>query len=398
MPSRRQFLRTVSGAAAGAAFAVGGPAGVAARALQSTGATGRRSVMVGGRRVTTVDVHAHCFVDIGGAARGHEWAAMIKKQLAGPACAAAPCVGREGRGPEAVNAQRVRLMDQLGIDVQALSINPFWYSAERGLAQELMLAQNEGLAAACKAFPGRFVAFATVALQHPELAAEQLDHAVTKLGLRGANITGNIAGEELGARRFDPFWAKAQELKVPIFLHPQTQGRFDGNRYPVETNKRLQGSGNLSNVIGHPLETTIGLAKLIFDGTLDRFPGLRVCGAHGGGFIGSYTARADAGCIQARTGEGCEQLKKRPSEYFKDQIMCDSLIFNAAGLRHLVAQHGVNQIVLGTDFPAGWPTRGVDHILETAGLSDADKSAILGDTLVKLMRIETPGGNPTATA
>src|SRR6202040_1336475 len=108
-----------------------------------------------------------------------------------------------------------------GIDVEVLSINPFWYSAERDLARKLIAMQNEKLSAFCAAHSDRFVGLATVALQHPDLAAEQLEEAVKKLGLRGGSIGASVGGEELASLKFHPFWAKAEELGTPIFLHPQ---------------------------------------------------------------------------------------------------------------------------------------------------------------------------------
>jgi len=390
MPNRREFLRDVVSATAGLVCAGGG---LAEGVTQSGGTVGRRQVMLGGRRITTVDVHGHCYVDVRNMVAKHEWARALRSQLAHPGCKAIPCWGPDERGPWGVNAERggwnahrVRLMDQLGVDVHALSVNPYWYPAEQGLARELIQAQNEKLAAACKAYPDRFVAFATVALQYPEMAADQLEQAVKKLGLRGAAIGCNVNGEELGSPRFDPFWAKAQELNVLLYLHPQPEGSFDGSRYPAVTRKLLEGSGNLGNVIGNPLETTIALSHMIFEGTFDRFPGLKICGAHGGGFLPAYIGRSDASCTWTPR---CKPLKKLPSEYFKDQIYCDSLVFSHHLLRYLVAQHGVSQVVFGSDFPAGWPTKYVDDVLEVDGLSDADKGAILGDNLTKLLRIET---------
>src|SRR3989338_3151411 len=149
--------------------------------------------------------------------------------------------------------------------------------------------------------------------------------------------------------------------------------------------ERLSGYGNLGNTIGNPLETTIAFSHLIFEGTLDKFPGLRICGGHGGGFLPSYVGRSDASCEWI--ARGCKPLKKKPSEYFKEQLLCDSLVFNSEELRLRVAQYGVGQVVLGTDHPAPWPVRGVDHVLETASLSDTDKIAILGGNLSKLMNI-----------
>src|ERR1700730_1008349 len=145
-----------------------------------------------------------------------------------------------------------------GIDVEALSINPFWYRAERDAAAELIKIQNEKLAEFCAATPDRFVAFATVALQHPQLA------------VLGLSVGGSVAGQELADPKFHPVWAKAEELGILIFMHPL------GTR-ELEPSGRLGGSGLLTNTIGNPLETTIALSHLIFEGTLDRFPGLKIC-------------------------------------------------------------------------------------------------------------------------
>jgi aminocarboxymuconate-semialdehyde decarboxylase len=110
--------------------------------------------------------------------------------------------------PETV-AARLAAMDAQGIDVQALSINSYWSRAEREVAEKVIRVQNEKLAELCAAHPDRFVAFATVALQHPDLAAQQLEEGVKKYGLRGAAIGGSVAGAELNDPKFHPFWAKA---------------------------------------------------------------------------------------------------------------------------------------------------------------------------------------------
>ena len=157
-------------------------------------------------------------------------------------------------------------MDKEGIDIQAINVNAWGYSAERELARDLIAVQNERIAAAVAKNPDRFVGMATLALQHPDLAADQLDQAVRKLGLRGAAIGGSVEGQELSDRKFDPFWAKAEELGVMLFMHPQ-------QATGTTQNPRLQGKGGLGNTIGNPLETTVFLSHLIFEGTLDRFPG-----------------------------------------------------------------------------------------------------------------------------
>jgi aminocarboxymuconate-semialdehyde decarboxylase len=222
------------------------------------------------------------------------------------------------------------------------------------------------------------VGLASVALQHPDLAAEQLDEAIKRLGLRGVAIGGSVEGEELSARKFDPFWAKAEELGVLIFMHPQPA--------PGTTqNPRLQGKGGLGNTIGNPLETTVFFSHLIFEGTLDRFPGLKICGAHGGGYLPSYSGRSDALCGRG-SGADCKALKKRPSAYFKKELFVDTMVFHEEGLRHLVAEVGINQIVYGTDYPFDWPV-GVDFVLKSPFLSNADRIAILGGNASRLLRI-----------
>lgn len=356
-PSRREFLASLAGATAGVVFA--SPAVLRAA---------RREVTIRGRRVKVVDGHAHCAVpEVLDVLKDSPMARGVRTSLAAPGVAAAPLV---------FAAERLRQMDEQGIDVQVLSINPFWYSAERDLARQIIDVQNERLAALCATHPDRFVALASVALQHPDLAARQLDDAVKQRGMRGAAIGGSVDGEELSSARFDPFWAKAQELDALIFIHPQG--------FP-EIQARVKGNGFLSNVIGNPLETTVALSHLMFEGTLDRFPHLRICAAHGGGFLPSYAGRFDHGCLTFPAN--CTATnQKSPSQYLK-QLYFDSLVFTPEGLRHLVAECGASHIVLGTDAPYPWTTTAVDHILGTPGLSDADKIAILGGNLLTLLRI-----------
>jgi aminocarboxymuconate-semialdehyde decarboxylase len=370
--NRREFIRDVSTATAGVIVAGSGLMAGCARRERAG-----RQVMVGGRRIRTIDVHTHCYVlEVLPLVQDQWWATQVR------------AAAENDRGvritPDVIGPERVQFMDEHGIDVQALSINAYWYAAERDLATRLIAVQNEALAAACAKFPGRFVGFATVALQHPDLAAQQLEDAMTKYNMPGASLSGNIAGEELSSPRFDPFWAKVQELGAFIFIHPQGEsgGFEEGRSYPAGVLKRFEGA----SAIHHPLETTVALSHLIFDGTLDKFPGLRICGAHGGGFLPAYIGRSDATC--ERPGTKCIPLKKKPSEYFKEQLFCDSLTFNTPELLLRVEQFGAGQVVLGTDHPAPWPTKGVDDVLDAAGLSDEQKIAILGGNLSKLLRIE----------
>ena len=368
MPNRRDFLKNAAGAAAGMVVGGHGLGEAGLRSLQIGAPQGkRREVFLGGRRITTVDVHAHCFVpEVWDLVKDTPLAAAAKNNLTGTIALG--------------NPQRLYDMDAQGIDYQAINVNGWGYSADRALATDLVRLQNEKISQWCARHPDRFVGMATVALQHPDLAAEQLDQAVRKLGLRGAAIGGSVEGQELSDRKFDPFWAKAQELGVLLFMHPQPA--------PGTTqNMRLGGKGGLGNTIGNPLETTVFLSHLIFEGTLDRFPGLKICGAHAGGYLASYSGRSDALCGRGG-GADCKALKKKPSEYFKRELLIDTMIFHEEGLRHLIAEVGVSQMVYGTDYPFDWPV-GIDFVLNAPFLSNADKEAILGGNLIKLLRIPT---------
>jgi aminocarboxymuconate-semialdehyde decarboxylase len=338
----------------------------------ATGRRGRRrAVTVRGRRVTTVDVHAHCAVPRAMALMGRalETEALLMS----------------GATLEA----RLSAMDAQGIDVEALSINPYWYPAERDVAEALIRIQNEALAEVCAALPDRFVAFATVALQHPDLAVRQLEEGIKRYGLRGAGVGGSVNGLELADPKFHPFWAKAEELGVLVFMHPQATG------VAADIPHRLKGSGGLDNTIGNPLETTIALSHLIFEGTLDRFPGLKLCAAHGGGYLPSYAARSDAiGTTFPR--RITVPTKKKPTSYLR-RLYFDSIVFTPEALRHLAAETGPGRIVMGTDYPFPWTTTSVDHILRTPELSDADRVAMLGGTAAKLLGIKaSPVSRPAA--
>jgi aminocarboxymuconate-semialdehyde decarboxylase len=369
MPNRRDFLRNV-GASAGVIF-VGCSLCEALAAKfpeQSAGAaaTARRPTMVGKRHVKTIDVHSHVSVP--------EAAELVKgTKLEG-----------RGRAPGGYNdlglsAERIAAMDKMGIDVQAVSINSFWYGADEELASKLVDLQNEKLAELCAAQPDRFVAFASVALQFPEMAAKQLEDGMKKHGLRGVAIGPYCEGKELSDPMFDPFWAKAEELQALIFVHPQNSENATGIR------ARVQGSGDLGNVIGNPLETTMFLSHIIFEGTLDKFPNLKICAAHAGGFLASYPDRMDHGCLVFP--DQCKKtLKKPPSEYLK-QIYFDSIIFTQEGLRHLIAEVGADRIALGTDYPFPWSVTPVDQVMALPGLSEADRISILGGTIGKLLKI-----------
>jgi predicted TIM-barrel fold metal-dependent hydrolase len=360
MITRREFLKETAGAMAGICFTGCNLLGAVPARAQTKPAGRRREVVVGGRRAKVIDVHAHCIVPEAHALLG------LKPNSIGP-------------GIDEVGQRRIGEMDEQGIDMEVLSINPAWYRVERDVAAQVIKIQNEKLAEFCAKYPDRFAAFASLALQYPDLAVQQLEEGVRKFGLKGAAIGGSVAGIRFSDPRFNPVWAKAQELGAVLFIHPQST---------PELAARFKGNGWLSNVIGNPLDTTFALSHLIFDGTLDRFPTLKICSAHGGGYLPSYAPRSDHGCrVNPAMCDSNVVLKKKPTEYLRGMYF-DTLVFTPEALRHLAAEVGASQLVVGTDHPIPWQDKAVDHILGTANLSDAEKVAILGGNAARLLGIK----------
>jgi predicted TIM-barrel fold metal-dependent hydrolase len=366
MTTRRDFIKDAA-AVAGVIFTGCGLLNAAPARAQAQRGARRLPVTIRGKRIKTVDVHAHCLI-----------AEALALLPAGEAKAIYPPT-KGSKQFDIVLEERLAGMDAQGVDMEVLSINPWWYRRERELAEKIIQIQNEKLAELCAQRPDRFAAFASLALQFPDLAVQQLDEAVRKYGLKGAAIGGSVIGTDFSDPKFHPVWAKAEDLGVTLFIHPQST---------PELAQRFKGNGWLSNVIGNPLDTTIALQHLIFEGTLDKFPRLKVCAAHGGGYLPSYAPRSDHGCFISP--QNCDPgivLKKKPTEYL-NQLYFDALVFTPEALRHLVAQVGASQVVIGTDHPIPWEEHPVDHIMATKGLSDKQKAAILGGNAAKLLGIK----------
>ncbi len=272
--------------------------------------------------------------------------------------------------------KRLADMDAMGIDIQALSPSPsqFYYWAEPELAATIVQCCNQQIANICARHPRRLVGLGSVALQHPRLAAEQLEHAVTQLGLRGVEISSSAAGRDLDDPQFDPFWAVAARLGCLIFLHPfgTTLGQRLNRYY-------------LSNVIGQPLETTIALSHLIYGGVLDRFPRLRICAAHGGGYLPYYIGRSEH-AYRVRPEAG--QISQSPAHYLR-QLWFDTVVHDPLSLRHLVDRVGATQIVVGTDYPFDMGMYRVhEAIAAIPDLSSEERAGILGLNAARLLGID----------
>jgi aminocarboxymuconate-semialdehyde decarboxylase len=272
--------------------------------------------------------------------------------------------------------QRLRDMDRMGVDVQAISVSPFqfMYGLDPDLGRRTARATNENLAEIVQKHPTRFVALANVPLQAPDAAADELEYCVKRLGFRGVEIGTNVAGAEVSRGR-DPFWAKVQELDVMVFMHPNgfTHGDRLADHYFI-------------NVIGNPLDSTVAVGYLVFDGVLERFPKLKIVVAHGGGYVAHYPARMDH--VWNARADARTVLKKKPRASLA-KLYFDTIVFDPEQLRHLVELWGADHVVTGTDYPydMGWydPRGFVDGC---AFLKDADKAKILGLNAARLLKLE----------
>ena len=274
---------------------------------------------------------------------------------------------------------RLKDMDKMGIDIQAVSPAPHqtYYWTEPGEGQELARMVNERLAEICGKWPERFVALGTVPLQNVDIAVSELTHCVKKLGLRGVEINPSVNGMDLTDAKLnlDQFFAKAQELDIVIFMHPVgfTQGERLMDHY-------------FNNVIGNPLETTVAASHLIFDGVMERYPKLKVVLPHAGGYLAHYWARMDHAW---RARPDCRTvIKKKPSSYL-EKFYFDTITFDRGMLKNMVERYGADHVVLGTDYPYDMGMEHpVDFIGGTPGISKADKARIMGTNAARLLKIK----------
>ena len=271
-------------------------------------------------------------------------------------------------------ALRLADMDAMGIDIQAISPSPeqYYYWTEPDLGRAASRAFNDHMAEIVAANPDHFVGIGTVPLQDTQMAITELVRCVKKLDLRGVELATNVNGEELSQPRLEPFFAKAEELNILIFLHPA------GFTQPGRLSDHY-----LNNLIGNPLESTLAISHLIFGGVLDRYPGLKICIAHGGGCLPAYAGRMDHG-FHAR-GDCREHIARTPSTYLK-QLYFDTMVFETDQLAFLVEKYGADHILLGTDYPFDM---GESDPLGLIGrldeLSEADQGAISGGNALRLL-------------
>lgn len=263
-------------------------------------------------------------------------------------------------------------MERLGIDLQVLSPSPshYCYWAEEALAQALVDAQNNAILSLIDQHPEKFLGFCALSLQHPELAVTQLETAV-KNGFRGAEISTHVEGMPLSSPSLEPFWACAEKLGAVIFIHP----------FGADLGDRLN-THYLSNIIGQPLETTIALSQLIFDGVFDRYPNLKILAAHSGGYLPFYPERSNHGY---RVRPEAQTIKHAPSEYLR-RIWFDTLVYAPEAVQALINSVGVDQVVVGTDYPFDMGAYDIHGLVnDLTELSQDEREKILSQNAKRLL-------------
>ena len=277
--------------------------------------------------------------------------------------------------------ERLQDMDRMGVDIQAVCPAPYhyFYFTEADHGARLARDVNEGIAKLVASHPERFVGLGSVPLQNAELAVRELEYAVKVLGLRGVEINTNVNGLNLTDPKLglEKFFAKANELGTVIFMHPLgfTEGSRLTNHY-------------FNNVIGNPLDTTIAVSHLIFDGVVARNPKIKFIAAHGGGFIAHYWARMDHAW---RARPDCRTVIKRAPSSYLEKFYFDSITFDPEMLKRLIERFGADHVMLGTDYPYDMGEEDPRGLIKAVKrLSKADRDLVEGMNAVKLLKIKLP--------
>jgi aminocarboxymuconate-semialdehyde decarboxylase len=338
------------------------------------------SASVGGATPrSSYDVHAHCIPsDIMAALRteGDRLGVTVVERDG----ATRLLVGGKTSGPPMNPAisdlpARLRAMDDSGVRVQLVSswidLAAYTLPASQGVPFARMF--NESLAQMIGAHPDRFCGLCTVPLQAPAQAAAELRHAIGELGMVGAEIGTTIAGRELDDRDLDPFWAAASELGCLVLVHP----------FNSLAGRRVE-RYFLSNLVANPAESTIAISHLIFGGVLDRFPDLKVCVVHGGGFLPYQVGRLERGHV-AKSALTAAHLRESPRAALR-RLYYDTVLHDPVSLAALITFAGPEHVVLGSDYPfeMGDPDP-IATVAAVPGLSDADRELILSGNVERLL-------------
>ena len=329
-------------------------------------------------RVRPIDIHAHFFPDAFLRLIGEEGERMNARVDRSDARGPVLQIGATRTAPLRAGFididHRLKEMKRQGVGMHALSLTgPMVHWAPPEFGARLARAFNDAVAEAHTAHPDRFVGLATLPIQDPKLAVNEIDRIARLPGMRGVYLPTNVQGRELSHPDFFPLYERIHELGLPVFLHPVVV--IGADRFHAFY---------LSNLLGHPFDNTIAAANLIFGGVLDRFPKLTVCLPHGGGAFPYLVGRLDRGW---KMRAECKHLKRPPSAYLR-RFTYDTITHSAESLRFLIKRVGADRVLLGSDycFDMGYE-RPVEIVTKLAGLAKADQARILGGNAQRMLHL-----------
>src|SRR5262245_26877548 len=235
--------------------------------------------------------------------------------------------------------QRLKDMKASDVDMQVLSNTPqtFLYNQDAGLTTTASVIQNDQIAKHVRDYPKNFYGIATLPMQAPNAAADELERAISKLNLKGMQIGSNIMGKNLDDPSFEPVWQVANQHHAFCMVHPNNVAGAD----------RLK-NYYLNNLIGNPLDTTIASASLVFGGVIERYPNIKFFMVHGGGFTPYQAGRWQHGW-HVRP-EPTVNLKYPPAETIRT-FYWDTILHSKPQLEFLVKEWGDAKVILGSDYP-----------------------------------------------
>jgi aminocarboxymuconate-semialdehyde decarboxylase len=285
-------------------------------------------------------------------------------------------------------AARVEFLDRIGVDMQVLvpSNDAFHYDVDPDLATSVCQSYNNAVSRVLQKYPGRFISLIHVPMQAPTRAVKELERAVNDLGMHALTMMTNVNGRNLDEPEFWPVYAKAEELNVPLILHPSRSGRLLGL-------ERLT-KYHLDNSLGFLYEGTLAITSLITGGVLDMFPKLRVALMETGcGYLPTLMDRLN----EVYDHEGVDKLiKKRPHEYLDQFWIAANVTTEAETMAYVIERYGADRLMMAIDFPHGLGGAGeacVDDVIANPRLSEEQKDRIMGLNAAELFAI--PADTPT---
>jgi len=243
---------------------------------------------------------------------------------------------------------RIKAMDAAGVDVAVVSLtSPGTDHFEPATGTRLTERANDELAAAIDKYPARLTGFAALAPKDPEAAARELERAVKELGFKGWKTHSNFGDSYIDERRYWPILAKAEELDVPIYLHPVA---------PMIPQLRTYGLALAGAAFGFGIETATAMMRLVLSGAFDAFPKLKIMLGHYGEGLPFLMQRIDHPFIRphlkASDPDVVPDLKRVPSDYLRDNmVVTTSGNYLPAAFKCTREALGMDKILLGTDYP-----------------------------------------------